>query len=93
MDTQRLAKQTLDVYRSNLLNTINTMVMFQEQNQKMVDMYLEQMTDLPNESVKAIRDWNDTFNKGVSDFKTCMDEGFRKTEEFLTKSTQQHRKR
>ncbi len=88
MDSKKMAKQTFELYKLTFENALNSMILFQEQNKKMIDIYLEQMTDLPGEDKKIIQDWSKTVNAGVADFKACIDEGFKKAEEYFSRSAQ-----
>ncbi|MBM4271714.1 MAG: hypothetical protein FJ139_06105 [Deltaproteobacteria bacterium] len=84
MDVKQIAKQTFDFYRSTFNNTFNAMMMLQEQTQKVIDMYLEQTTGFPEEGKKAINEWITAYKKGSADFKTAIDESFKRVEGFFT---------
>ncbi len=57
MDPKKVVKQTFDFYKSTFENTYNAMTMLQEQNQKMVEMYLDQTQGFPEEGKKAVQEW------------------------------------
>lgn len=82
-----MAKQTFDFYKTSFENMLNAMTMLQEQSQKMIDLYLDQMTGFPDEGKKAIQDWNKSLKKGSADFKACIDENFKKVEEYFSPSS------
>ena len=65
MDPKQMAKQTFDFYKTSFENMLNAMTMLQEQSQKMIDLYLDQMTGFPDEGKKAIQDWNKSLKKEV----------------------------
>lgn len=83
METTKFAKQTFDFYKSSFNNTFNAMMMLQEQGQKVVDMYLEQTTGFPEEGKKAINEWIKAYKKGSADFKSAVDESFKRIEGFV----------
>lgn len=83
MDPKYVFKQTFDFYKSTFENTYNAMTMFQEQNQKMIEMYMDQAQGVPEEGKQAIQEWVKAYNKGVQEFKTSVDESFKKVEEFF----------
>lgn len=87
MDPKQMAKQTFDFYKTSFENMLNAMTMLQEQSQKMIDLYLDQMTGFPDEGKKAIQDWNKSLKKGSADFKACIDENFKKVEEYFSPSS------
>ena len=86
MDPKQVIKQTLDFYKSTFENTFNAMTMLQEQNQKMVEMYLDQTQGFPEEGKRAIQEWVKAYKKGVQNFKTAMDESFKKVEDFFAEA-------
>ena len=83
MDPKKVAKQTFDLYKSSFENTFNAMMMMQEQTQKMIDLYLSQINGFPEEGKKAIQEWSKAYKKGSEDFKTAVDESFKKVEDFF----------
>ena len=64
MDPKKVVKQTFDFYKSTFENTYNAMTMLQEQNQKMVEMYLDQTQGFPEEGKKAVQEWIKAYKKG-----------------------------
>jgi polyhydroxyalkanoate synthesis regulator phasin len=82
MDMKNITEQTFDFYKSTFNNTFNAMMMLQEQAQKVVDMYLEQTTGFPEEGKKAINEWIKAYKKGSADFKSAVDESFKRIEGF-----------
>jgi polyhydroxyalkanoate synthesis regulator phasin len=83
MELKNVTKQTFDFYRSSFNNSFNAMMMLQEQAQKVLDMYLEQTTGFPEEGKKAINEWIKAYKKGSADFKSAVDESFKRMEGFF----------
>jgi hypothetical protein len=86
MDPKKVTQQTFDFYKSTFENTYNAMSMLQEQSQKMVEMYLDQTQGFPEEGKKAVQEWIKAYKKGSQDFKTAVDESFKKVEDFFAEA-------
>ncbi|HYA15803.1 MAG TPA: hypothetical protein VEF33_15815 [Syntrophales bacterium] len=83
MEPTKFAKQTFDFYKSSFNNTFNAIMMLQEQAQKVVDMYLEQTAGFPEEGKKAIQEWIKAYKKGSTEFKSAVDESFKRMESYF----------
>ena len=83
MDPKQIAKQMIQFNKTAFDTTFNAMTVLQEQTEKMMGMYLEQAPLLPAEGKKAINDWLKTYKKGREDFKTAVDENYKKVEDFI----------
>jgi len=86
MEQAKVAKQMINFYKATFDNTFNAIIMLQEQNERMVNMFLEQATWLPDQGKKALNDWVQSFKKGRDEFKKAVDESFKKVEDFFTTS-------
>jgi len=86
MDPKKVTQQTFDFYKSTFENTYNAMNMLQEQSQKMVEMYLGQTQGFPEEGKKAVQEWIKAYKKGGQDFKSAVDESFKKVEDFFVEA-------
>lgn len=84
MDPKQFAKQIIQFNKTAFDNTFETLNVLQEQREKMMSMYLEQVPMIPAEGKKAIEDWLKAYKKGRDDFKSAVDENYKKVEEFLT---------
>ncbi len=85
MDQKQLLKQMIDFNRNAFDNTFTSLVMLQEQTEKMTNAMLEQATWLPEEGKKAIGDWVAAYKKGREQFKAQVDESFSKVEAYFEK--------
>jgi polyhydroxyalkanoate synthesis regulator phasin len=83
MEPKQIAQQMIDFYKATFDNSFKAMAMLQEQNEKMVDMFLAQATWLPEEGKKALGDWIKAYQKGRDDFKKTVDDSFKKVETFF----------
>jgi len=83
MDPKQIAKQIIQFNKTAFDNTFDALNVLQEQREKMMSMYLEQVPLMPAEGKKAIEDWLKAYKKGRDDFKSSVDENYKKVEEFL----------
>jgi polyhydroxyalkanoate synthesis regulator phasin len=83
MEQQKIAKQMLDFYKSTFDNTFNALSVVQEQTEKMVNMFLEQVPLMPEEGKTAVNEWVMAYKKGRTDFKSAIDESFKKVQSFF----------
>lgn len=86
MDQKQVVKQMLQFNKTAFENTFNAMNMVADQNEKMVNTFLNQATGLPEEGKKAITDWMNAYKKGCENFKSQVDENYQKVEDFFTGS-------
>jgi hypothetical protein len=83
MENKQILTQTIQFNKTAFDNGFTAMRMAQEQCEKMVTAFLDQAAWLPEEGNKAISDWVTAYKKGSDDFKTAMDENYKKVEEFI----------
>jgi hypothetical protein len=83
MDPKQIAKQMIQFNKTAFDNTFSAMTVLQEQTEKMMGMYLDQAPLLPAEGKKAINDWLKAYKKGREDFKTAVEENYKKVEDFF----------
>ena len=83
MEPNVMLKQMLDFNKTAFDNSFNAMLTIQEQNNKMVNTFLEQATWIPEEGKKLIRNWVDVCKKGSEDFKKAADENYKKVDAFF----------
>jgi hypothetical protein len=83
MEPNQMLKQMLDFNKTAFDNSFNAMLTIQEQNEKMVNTFMEQATWIPEEGKKLIEEWIDTYKKGCVDFKKAADENYKKVTEYF----------
>ncbi|MGD8367742.1 MAG: hypothetical protein PVG78_08870 [Desulfobacterales bacterium] len=86
MDQKKLFKQMLDFNKSAFENSFNAMVMLQEQTERAGNTILDQATWLPEEGRKAVQDWIDAFKKGREEFKSMVDENYKRVEAYFSEN-------
>lgn len=87
MEPLQIAKQMIEFNKSSFDNTFTTMVLVQEQTEKMVNSFLAQANWLPEEARKILDEWLASYKKGREDFKKTMDESFQKVEAYFANAT------
>lgn len=87
MEPMKLAKQMIDFNKATFDNSFNTMVLLQEQTEKMVNAFLEQSTWLPEEGKKILNEWVAAYKKGREEFKKVVNEGYKKVDAYFAEAT------
>ena len=81
MDPKQIAKQMIQFTKTTFDNTFDAITVLQEQTEKLLGTYLEQAPIIPAEGKKAITDLRKAYKKGREEFKTAVDENYKKVEE------------
>ena len=83
MDSSQFVKQTLGFQKTIFANSFSAMVVIQEQTEKMMNSYLDQLPWVTDESKSSMKASVDMAKKARDDFKTAVEDGFAKFEEML----------
>lgn len=83
MENKHMLKQMVQFNKTAFDNGFSAMKIAQEQGEKMLAAFIEQSSWIPEEGKKAISDWVAANKKGFDDFRTAMDENYKKIEEFI----------
>jgi hypothetical protein len=86
MDTKLMAKQMIDFHKATFDNTFNAMVTLQEQTEKMVNLFIEQASWMPDDGKKVLNDWVSAYKKGREEYKKTVDDNFKKVDKFFDNS-------
>ncbi len=78
-----LLKQMVQFNKTAFDNTFSALVMAREQNEKMLNSFMENASWIPEEGKKSIDEWLAAYRKGCDDFKTMVDDAYGKVESFL----------
>lgn len=76
MYPEKIAEQMIDFQRNMFDNTFNTIVVLQDQAERMMSTLVDQATWLPPEARKAIDEWIKSYKKGREDYRKMVYEGF-----------------
>jgi hypothetical protein len=85
MDNKQILNQMIKFNKTIFDNAFNAMQMAQNQGGKMLTSLLDQAAWLPEEGKKTVTDWVKSYQKGCDDFKSTVDEQYKKVEDFLEK--------
>ena len=80
MEPAVIAKQMIDFNKTTFDNAFHSMVMLQEQTEKMVNTLWQQTPWLPEDGKKVLDQWVKLYKKGRDDFKKAVDQNFKKAE-------------
>ena len=83
MEPLKLAKQMIDFNKATFDNSFSSMVLLQEQSEKMVKAFLDQATWLPEEGKKVLNEWVAAYKKGREEFKKMVDESYKKVDDYF----------
>jgi hypothetical protein len=89
MDQKTLLKQMLDFNKTAFDSSFKGIVMLQEQAEQIAKSMRDQATWLPEEGKKAIDEWVGTYKSHRDDFKTTMDDNFKKMETYIAPDQEQ----
>jgi polyhydroxyalkanoate synthesis regulator phasin len=81
MDPKQIARQMIQFTKTTFDNTFDAITVFQEQTEKLIGTYLEQAPIIPEEGKKAITDWMKAYKKSREEFKTAVNDNYKKLEE------------
>jgi len=84
MQPKQLLKQMVDFNKAAFENSFNTMLILQEQMEKMAKTYTDQATGISAQAKSAVNEWTKLYKKGLADFKNMTDQNFEKVESFLS---------
>jgi hypothetical protein len=83
METIKIARQSLLFQKTIFENSFNAMILAQEQSEKMVNSYLDQLPWVTDEAKKSLQETVNMAKKARDDFKKAVDDGYTKFEELL----------
>lgn len=87
MEINKMAKQMIDFQKATFNNTFNTMNMWQEQSEQMLNTFLEQTPMLPQQNKEAINEWLKVCKKAREDYKKTIEESFKNLESYFTEGS------
>ncbi len=83
MDQKTLMKQLIEFNKTSFNNTYNTMIMMQEQAERMTSTLINHPTLLTEEGKKTIEDWVKLFKAKRYEYQDVVNENFKKLEDFI----------
>lgn len=86
MEYKAALKEMVEINKTNVNNSFNTFILFQEQAEKMTDMFKAQTPWIPKESWGFVNGLINFNKKGVEDFRDSVNAGFDSYVEFIEKT-------
>ena len=83
MEHTKIAKQTMDFYKTTFDNTYGTLMALQAQTQQLISTQLQQTAGLPAEGKQLVNEWMKAYTRGCEDFKKVVDDGFAKFDSYF----------
>ena len=83
METTKFAKQTLGFQKTIFENSFNALIMVQDQTEKMVNGYLDQLPWVTGEGKKSLQASIEIAKNARDDFNKAVEDGFNTIEEVL----------
>lgn len=83
MEQKKIVKQMLEFNQATFNNVFDSMVLMQDQFEKIADTALDQIPGLPAQGRKAIENWKEAFKSGRKSFKQQIDNGFEQADKLF----------
>lgn len=83
MDQKTLMKQLLEFNKTSFNNTYNTMIMMQEQAERMTSTLINHPTLLTDEGKHTIEEWVKVFKTKRDEYQEIVNSNFKKLDEFI----------
>ena len=80
MDQKQIAKQMMEFKKCAFDGTLDFVILFQEQTERMINLYLDQAIFLPKEGKKMVTEWLKAAKTGSEFFKKMVDDSFKTAE-------------
>ena len=77
METNLIAKQTLQIYHAALTQTLDATLAAQDHTQKTLETLLDHSPVVSREGKRAMNDWLEACRQQTTAIKNVIDEGFR----------------
>ncbi|CAN2039428.1 Phasin domain-containing protein [Candidatus Magnetomoraceae bacterium gMMP-15] len=90
METGKIANQMVSFQKNLFENTFKAMTMVQDQTEKMMTDFITQFPWINDDGKKSLSDSIDYYKKAREDFKSAVNDGFKKMEELFSGSMMQN---
>lgn len=85
-DPSQFALKFMEMQKSAIDNTYDSIVALQNQTEKIALSFLEQIPYMPQDSMKMIDEWSAAYKKSQNEYKKSFDENYKKLEDFFLES-------
>jgi len=86
MEQKQIAKQMMEFNNMTFDNTLNVMMVLQDQTEKLVFSFLEKAQWLPEDGKKFINEWVKVYKKGREEFRSYVDDNHKKVNDYFAKA-------
>ena len=83
MRNKEIVKQIIDLQKKSFYNCFSTMVMLQDQAEKLLKNFVDHIPGMSDEGKKVIDQWNSAYKKSHDDFMKAVYDGYAKVESFF----------
>lgn len=83
MGKKEIIQQMIDVHKTSFDNFFSTMVLYQNQTEKLLRNFVEKTSGISDEGIKVIDQWCDVYKQGIENFKKAIDDGYTQIETLL----------
>lgn len=66
-------------------STFSLLMMLQSQMEEMADLYIRQISDIPEEGKKAVNEWIEVYKRSCRDLQEAVRVNFEKVEDFFSR--------
>jgi hypothetical protein len=80
MDPKKMTTNMIEAYKTTFNTSFSTLMMLQEQMERMANLYWGQIINVPEEAKKGLNEWTKSYKKNCEDFKKMVDDGFKNLE-------------
>ena len=86
MKQDQIIKQMIEFNQATFNNTFQAMVLLQDQFERIAQTTVEQANWLPAEGLKTIENWVEAYKTGRDNYKSYVDDSYKKVETYLDRS-------
>ncbi len=84
MEQKQIIKQVTEFNKAIFDSAFSNMIVMQDQAEKMFSKFLDKAPWLPEEGKKVLDDWMNSYKKGREDFKSSVDDSYKKVTDFFS---------
>jgi len=83
MGKRETMRQMIDIFKKSFDNFFATIVLYQNQEEKLLKNFVENTPGISDEGRKVIDQWCNVYQKGIVNFKNVIDNGYTQIETLL----------
>jgi gas vesicle protein len=75
-----MVRAMIDAHKTSFDNFFSTMIMYQNQNEKILNTFIDNTPGISDQGRKVLTQWSEAYEKGIDDFKEAIDDGYTRVE-------------